>query len=304
MDNNYLVYNNISIEDGSKNSIIFGENKSNCIQKCSTEQNCLGLDIINPICKNSSTYSECLQENTNDGISKITPENFNKYNCKILNNINNTNYVLNSDNTSYIKNQYADLKSSLKNSVYYLMIKDMYLSVNNQSNQIFLVGNNDIKLASLFKFNSNGNIIEVKTNKCLQTNGTNLILTNCDSNNTNQEFIYENKLKTIRPVSNTLDNNLCFTLDSSQSIKLEQCTNDKNQSIITESENNIDNFDVDIDDMSINSFKNFSMCSNPTYQIIVNVILCCIIIYFIWFVCRKTYKDNSNDEIAVSTPFK
>lgn len=305
-NNNYLLYNNISIEDGSNGSNILGDEKINCIQECSSENNCLGVNISNPICDSSNNYAECLNENNvtnNSGINSIMPENFSKFNCKILNNINNTNFVLNSENnTSYIKNSSGNLIPMLPNSIYYLKIDNMYLSINNEYNQIFLVGNNNIGLASLFKFNSNGNIVEVKTNKCLQTNGEYLILTNCDSTNINQEFIYENKLKTIRPITNTTNNALCLTLDSTNKITLEECSNTSEQKIISESENQIDNFDSD--GLSINTFKNINFCSNPTYQIIVNVILCCIIIYFIWFICRKTYKDNSNDDIILSTPFK
>ena len=73
--------------------------------------------------------------------------------------------------------------------------------------------------------------------------------------------------------------------------------------IHTESENiSIDNFKSDlIRNIDIN-INNINFCSNPIYKIIINVILCIIIIYFIWFVSRKDYNINYYEDL-ISTPF-
>ena len=302
MNNNYLRYNNTSINDNSKNSSFFGLNEQDCIQKCSNDSNCLGLNITNPICNNSYDYTECIKKNyTDTGISNNKPINLNQYNCVILNDINDANTVLSStNNTSYIKNKNANNIPSLasSNTNYYLIIGDMYLSINNELNHMFLVGQDQIENASTFYFNSNGNIIESKTNKCLQTNGDYLILTNCTQNNTSQEFIFENKLNTIRPLANTNNNSLCFTLDSSQRIILQECNyNNKNNQSVKFNNNTIENFNSE----QTTSTQENTICSNQVYKLIINIILIIILLFFIYYIYRETYKDNNY--VSQDTPF-
>ena len=57
-----------------------------------------------------------------------------------------------------------------------------------------------------------------------------------------------------------------------------------------------DNLDIN------NPFENVEFCSSPVYKSIVTLILFGIIVYFIWFLCRKIYKEDYT-EIEVSTPF-
>lgn len=51
-------------------------------------------------------------------------------------------------------------------------------------------------------------------------------------------------------------------------------------------------------------FQDINFCSNYVYKTIITVILSLIIIYFIWFLCRKKYKENYTDIIETSTPFE
>jgi hypothetical protein len=48
---------------------------------------------------------------------------------------------------------------------------------------------------------------------------------------------------------------------------------------------------------------NIEFCSDPTYKIIVTLILIGIIAFFIWFVSRKKYWDDSVEGSEISTPF-
>ena len=54
--------------------------------------------------------------------------------------------------------------------------------------------------------------------------------------------------------------------------------------------NSKENFDSDLDDF--NSLKKLNLCSNVIYKTIVTLILCGILIYFIWYLTRKQYKDS------------
>lgn len=53
-----------------------------------------------------------------------------------------------------------------------------------------------------------------------------------------------------------------------------------------------------------NKFENIEYCSNSTYKIIITIILVGILIYFIWFVSRKKYFEDSEYITKTnSTPF-
>lgn len=307
--NNYLLYSKVNIQDSPKSKNNFLDDKSRCIEICSSENNCQGINIVNPTCEKNDTLTKCLNENINNttGVNTINSENLTQYNCNFLTNINDTNYVLDSDkNTSFIKNEFVNKLNNLSlDKKYYLKINNRYIGIKNINNQTFLIPIDDINLASKFKFNSNSNIIESKTNKCIQSNGNYLVLKDCIQNNPTQQFIYENKTNTIRPITNSSDNNLClsFNDDDNDMIVLEECDLKKklHQSIDTqinnlfesksESASNIEeNFDVD----GLIDLKNINFCSNHIYKTVVTLILVGILVYFIWYLIRKKYKDNDD----------
>ena len=350
MDSDYLIYNFVNIEDSLKPNYSFSKDKNSCINICSSETNCQGVNISKPICgsgsesesenENVSTNTitntntntntsnnignECIKSNLGNGISSIEPENLKNYNCNFLTNINPTNYVTNSENNySFIKKQYGNNLNNISlNKKYYLKINNMYIGIDYKQNQIFLVNTNDISLASVFQFNKNGNIIETKTNKCIQINGDYLILEDCIQDNVFQEFIYENKSNTIRPNSNNLENNICFSLDfgnqnGTNNIVLEECNYSNNINQLVEVEvkveleantnNNKENFvinDNNLNDLNdLNDLKKINYCSNPVYKTIVTFILCCILIYFIWYLTRKKYNNDGiiDSDLSVGT---
>ena len=311
MDSNYLIYNFVNIEDSLTSKNIFLKNKEDCLNICTSETNCQGVNITNPKCENSNIQDECVKSNMNNGISSIKPENLTEYNCKFLKNINNTNYVTNSENNnSFIKKQYGNNLNNIPlNQKYFLKINDKYIGIDSKKNQIFLVTFNDISSASIFQFNKNSNIIETKSNKCIQINGDYLVLKDCIQDNMSQEFIYENKSNTIRPLDDNFSKNLCFSIDNqntSNNIILEECNYayNKNQFIETETESETDidsnyvkeNFESDKD--NLNGLKKINFCSNAIYKTIVTLILSCILIYFIWYLTRKQYKDNIESDFS------
>ena len=304
MDSNYLLYNDVNIEDSLKPKNMFSKDKSKCLNICSSEDYCQGLNIENPACENNNTLTECINKKLNNGILNINPEDLSKYNCKFLSNINKTNYVTNSENnTSYVKKEYADNINNLDLSrQYHLKINNIYFGTHIKQNQIFLIPVNEILSASIFMFNKNGNIIETNTGKCLQSNGENLILQDCIEDNLSQQFIYESKSNTIRPITNTFKNNLCLSLNNANSLVLEDCNNNNNQQVnveaITDSHSRIsEKFESD----NFLNLKKINFCSNTIYKTIVTLILCGILIYFIWYLTRKQYKDNNETDIQTSS---
>jgi hypothetical protein len=311
MDNNYLLYNNVNIEDSLTPKNIYSNDKSNCLNICSSEDNCQGLNIKNPVCENNNTLTECTNQKLGGGIININPINLTQYNCKFLSNINNTNYVIDSENnTTYVKKEHADNINNLDlTKQYYLKINNVYFGTKKKQNQIFLIPVNDIQSASIFTFNKNNNIIETNTGKCLQINGDYLIFDDCIQDNLNQQFIYESKTNTFRPVTNTFTNNLCLSLNGENSLVLEECNyiNKNNQEVYIEaktfSKSGIkENFEYDnFESNNFGNLKKINFCSNTIYKTIVTLILCGILIYFIWYLTRKQYKDNNETDVQTSS---
>ena len=306
MDSNYLLYNRVNIEDTPIPNYIFSENKENCLKICSSEDNCQGLNISNPICENNDSLTDCVNLKLNNSISNTTSEDLTKYNCKFLSNINKTNYVINSENnTSFVKKEYANNINDLDiTKQYYLKINNIYLGTILKYNIIFLVPVTDIKSASVFILNKNNNIIETKTGKCLQTNGDYLILEDYVQDNLNQQFIYESKSNTIRPITNIFNNNLCFTLNNTDFVVLEECNynNNNNQQVNVEV-NTLSNLGLK-ENFKLDNFYNLqkiNFCSNTIYKTVITIILCGILIYFIWYLTRKQYKDNNDTDIQTSS---
>jgi hypothetical protein len=242
-----------------------------------------------------------------NGIDNTKPENLSYFNCVFLKNINGTNYVYSSQNTdSFVKKQYGNnLNNISPNDKFYLKIDGKYITIQQSDGQIYLTWVPDVSNATSFKFNNNGNIIEPLSGKCVQINGNYLFLQHCIQDNVEQEFIYESKSNTIRPITNNLNKNLCFTLGSKQNsihgiqnIVLENCnfSDNKYQSIDKQNLETFDSVNSDLNDL-----KKVNFCSNSVYKTIVTSILCCILIYFIWYLIKKEYKDNRNFDIFNKT---
>lgn len=316
MNNNFIQYNQINIDDKSNNKIIYNNDINICLSECETNDNCQGIAITKPICSKNKSLLECINSFTNIDIFNIIPENLYKHKCKFLSNIVNNEQIHHSEeNKSLIKNRYINMLDSKidTSKYYYLKINNKYLSIINKHANIFLTTNDSIDKASLFKFNHDGKIIELKTSKCLQTNGKHIILTDCNMNNDIQKFIYENKFNSIRPCS---DDALCLSEINDQygvNIKIKECKYVPAQNVQIEKtsetlkireieEQNFENFKSFRKQIE-NKLDNVNYCSNPLYKSVVLIILICILIYFIWFVTRKKYSDDLNISDLVSTPF-
>jgi hypothetical protein len=323
MDNNYLQYRQTGINDNPNDKIIYNNDIKVCLNECETSDECDGITISNSKCNKNITFSECISSFNDIDILNSDPENLYKYKCKFLSNIDDTNQVyFSEEKKSYIKNEYINMLNSKidTSKYYYLKIDDKYLAISDKQDNILLVSSNSIDKASLFKFNSDGNIIELKTSKCLETNGNYIILTDCDVNLDTQKFIYENKFNSIRPFNSSQDDLiLCLGLglqsdNLGNKIELEECNYSSTQ-IITAQESNETNETNETDEtQQYENFKSLrkqiekklddvNYCSNPIYKTIVLIILVGILIYFIWFVSRKQYTDELNVSELVSTPF-
>lgn len=321
MDNNFLQYRQTGINDNPNEKIIYNNDIKVCLNECVSNDECDGITISNPKCNKNITFSKCISSFNDIDILNSDPENLYKYKCKFLSNINDTNQVyFSEEKKSYIKNEYINMLNAKidTSKYYYLKIDDKYLAISDKHDNILLVSSNSIDKASLFKFNSDGNIIELKTSKCLETNGNYIILTDCDVNLDTQKFIYENKFNSIRPFSSSQDNSiLCMGLGTQSDnldnkIELEECNYSSSQLIQVQEKNETDETDGTDETNETQHYENFkcknkvydiNYCSNPIYKTIVLIILVGILIYFIWFVSRKQYTDELNVSELVSTPF-
>ncbi len=340
MNNNFIEYNQSNIITNPNEKIIYNKDTSNCLDDCKINIDCKGLVISNPICDINLPLSECINLVSDIDILNVKPQNLYEPKCKFISDTNNLSQIYNSNkHTTYLKNKYVNnlnYQIDLSKS-YYLKINNKYLSTNDEFSNMFLITQDNIEKACLFKFNSDNNIIETKTKKCLQTNGKYLILTDCDNFSSNQKFIYENKLNSIRPINfsdgnyvsclglpnksninnpniNNQNNYINFDSDilSDNRIVLEECKFTPKQNIQIEEEN------ISINDKSKSNtnenftslaqlekkIENIEYCSNPIYKSVVFIILIGILIYLIWFVSRKRFFEDIdyNNETSL-TPF-
>ena len=326
MNNNFLYYNKINVNGNPNDKIIYNNDTGICLNKCVSDNNCQGVTISNPQCGKNMTFSECIGLFTDIDILNTNPENLYKPKCKFLSNVENSNQVyFTEENKSYIKNKYGNMLNFKidTSKYYYLKINEKYLGVNNELNSLFLIFVNSLNDASLFKFNSDGNIIELKSSKCLQTNGNYIILADCDNNLITQNFIYENKFNSIRPI-NFIQDNKMFCIDVGENnetggrIKLVECNYSATQTVYAElKEYEKHEKQKKIDEQNEQLYENFksfrkqienkmddvNFCSDPVYKTIVFIVLVLILIYFIWFITRKQYSDDIDIRELVSTPF-
>lgn len=300
---NYLLYNNVNIEDVANPQYINIKDKKECIDLCSSETNCQGVNIEKTI--------------------------MNEEKCKLIKNLNNSNHITESEsNTTLIKKENLNIFDVLDiNKEYHLKINGYYIGIENKNNHLFLeliTDNNPNITKATFKFNPNGNIFATQYDKCIQANGNFLILQDYIPDDPTQEFIFENKTNTIRPKSNRFPNNFCNTFrdDFCLDVKLENIVmnlcdyKNKNQYIDIEPINEIteelklnqelkEDFKTDLEIAQLEKLKKINFCSNIVYKIIVTLILLGILIYFIWFLIRKKYKDNIdiNSNLFTSTNY-
>jgi hypothetical protein len=297
MNNKYLQYNNIYIIDNPNQEIFPINTESECLNICDNDPNCRGVNIENPLCEDTQTTQECLNSIGSYGIVN-NPDDLKKYNCKIISQLNNTNFITNSSVTnSFVNKENVDYSNKLSNQLYYLKNNNKYISVQNILGNQTLTWTNNIGSASKFKFNNFGNIIENNSNKCVQVNGNFLNLNSCVQDNNSQIFVFDTKLNNIRPINNINgDNILCLDLSyntDNNKIILEKCSFNvsseyNNQYIQQINANTKENFKSN-DEIQID---NIDYCSNSYYKMIITIILIGILIYFIWFVSRKKYFDN------------
>ena len=347
MDNNFIQYHQVQINTKPNEKNIFLDSDLECIGLCQNDTNCQGVSYY------KLNYIEDNKDTSIGNDVNTNPANFNKTNCGFLTNINSSNQITPSKNkTTLVKSKYLQLNGKLANSnkTFYLKIGSKYLGISKNHNNLYLVSNDDILLASKFKFGSQNNIfVETETNKCLTINGVYIILDNCDEQSEKQKFIYENKLKTIRPsiihsvetsgsdsgiiVLSSLDETtntqaqltpqMCFTLNEingDNRIRLVECdyelnkiqkvtpidTTDKTNLNSTSNSNENEPFSSYVYEGEFDSIvDNVNFCSDPTYKIIITLILLGIIGFFIWFVSRKKYWDDKISDIAeTASPFK
>jgi hypothetical protein len=270
-ENRYIKYNDINIRDGQK------IRKENNDQEYLTQEEKIKYKTeCKKIC---GEYNDC------DGLN-IDDEN----SCGIIKKVDNRNIISHdNNNTSYVK---KDLVKNYDNDREYTLKlgDDAFVTSETEYGQILLKATKNKKNANKFKFDKNDNIIDIKNKKCIQSNGSNLILNNCDDNDKNQKFIIENKLQTLRN-----DKNNCLTTNESN-ITLEECDNSLiknnsqtvktklNEEILKEEENyeskiNVINYD-DYNDEENNSMA----CENNIYKLVINIIFATIVMILIYYI--------------------
>lgn len=289
--NQYVKYNNIYIND-KNNSQQQSEFQKLYEERQEEEQQnkIASLTKQEKLKYNAKCLQICGENESCNGLN-IDEDN----ECGIINKITNNNKITKSeDNTSYVK---KDLVKDYNNSDEYLLKlgHHKYITSEDEYGQTLLKATNHKKDASKFKFNNNNSIINTDTNKCVQSNGSYLILSDCDANNKSQNFIIENKLNTLRN-----DSNNCLTRYSeSDKVTLTECDNSltKNNSQIVHTKKSKDkenydtqqkNIDLDYDDDEDDYSS--SICENNTYKIVMNVVFAVIIFLLLYYII------NSNGE--------
>ena len=65
-------------------------------------------------------------------------------------------------------------------------------------------------------------------------------------------------------------------------------------------------FNDKLENLNLFTIPDQNLCSNPIYKTIVTLILCGILLYLIWYLCKKQYQDDKIQmqmQIEISTPF-
>lgn len=294
--NQYIKYNNIHIND--KNNLLQkSELKELHEERYENEQKrkITSLTKQEKLKYNAKCLKVCGENESCDGLN-IDGEN----ECGIIKKIANNNKITKSEhNTSYVKKDLV--KNYNNNDEYLLKLGDhKYITSEDEYGQTLLKATNHKKDADKFKFNDNNSIVNTYTNKCVQSNGSYLILSDCDTNNKNQNFIIENKLNTLRNNSNN-----CLTRYSeSDKVTLTECDNslNKNNSQIVNAKKSKDkeNYDtqkknIDLDeDEEDDDEDNYSssICKNNTYKIIMNIVFAVIIYLLLYYILNNNESNK------------
>jgi len=257
---NYVKYNNLLLNDGTNKKETVNL-KTDCINKCSNNPNCQGVNIITNNVQN--------QVNT-DGYNY---QNVPQITCQYVSNIcySNTKNE-NANSTLYAKKN----NSHLENNVPYLL-KNNNVCLSTKNNNLGATNCNDINNVTPVLVNTDSNIIKVgmKGDICLNyDNNGNLNLDKCNTFNPNHKFIYENVYNTLRPYN-----------DSSQCVNTTKITNNGNTNYkyITvpctqsSSQNNVtfENYHNTIAD-NIEHFQNKDYSTDMMYYVIYITLLCMI----------------------------
>jgi hypothetical protein len=288
--NNFLNYQNTTINNGNYLGTISTKDEAVCNEICNNSVNCTGYNISNPICNETNRVLGCIEQiaKTNNFFEKTLDSNPFDYKCDLLNNLNKNFYNYdNSKEISLMKQEYVNKIYQLNETNPYLLnINNNYLLSDNINNQDNIIGSSNINEADEFYFKKNS-IIHSPSEKCIELNGEYLKLNDCDHNNFNQNLILENQFNSIRSLNN---HNLCLTNDNNKII-MSECINNSNnnqQDVILK-----DNINLQTKYNSLNNITEpfgIPCCNDPYYTIIVNIIILIIIILLVWFLIIK----NSN----------
>jgi len=216
MTSNYIPYKNILIYDGSSNinDGLSPTDRDKCLKKCNSDINCKGVGLL--------TYDST---NLNDQPYKIQ-----KLKCNFVNNIDNTNYKdINNQGIFYSKSDFHALNLHA-NTQYQFTIsnRDVNIILKQINGFYQLYGDKDLALdpnsnnKNTFYYDPiNYNIIldnnGIATNYCLESTSFGIILSEINTFNNNQKFVYESIMSTIRPLTNLSQ---CLTLDTANNNKI------------------------------------------------------------------------------------
>lgn len=254
---NYIKYDNLVLNDGT-NAQETVNNENDCINKCSNNPNCQGVNIRK---NNQNQISE-------DGYNY---QNVLPVKCEYINNICYSNTKnKNNDSNFYAKKNNLHLEN---NTPYLLKNNNICLSVSNNN----IVGGsscNNIKNPTPVLFDTTHNTIKIGTkgDTCLNFDNNNLNLLKCNTFSPNQKFIYENVYNTLRPYNDTTQ---CVNAKKLNNGTYKFSTDPCGQ-LTTKNETKFENYHNYISDDSIEHFKNKDYSTDMTYYIIYITLLCMI----------------------------
>jgi hypothetical protein len=257
---NYIKYNNLLVNDGT-NVQSTVNNPQDCINKCSNNPNCQGVNIK----KND-------QPNVSDdgyNYQTVLP-----IKCEYINNICYSNTKSpNSDSNFYAKKNNSHLETNVP---YILKNNDKCLSID--KNNIIIGSNcNDKKNLMPVTFDTTYNTIKIGSgsDSCLNFDGTKLNLLKCNDFSSGQKFVYENVYNTLRPYDDTTRcvhaKNMTSNGNSNYIFSVDPC-----EQLIGKNQTTFENYHTHVLSDSIEQFQNKDYSQDMTYYIIYISLLCII----------------------------
>lgn len=189
----YISYPNLVVNDGTYIQDLTN-NQLTCINKCNSNPNCKGLNIIKNLPQ---------EEVTIDGYNyEQTPT----IACEYVSNIAYSNSLVENENSTF----YAK-KNNLafeNNTPYLLNTGNECLSLQKMKDGTLdfkSVSCNDYDNLTPVYFNTTSDTVKVgnEGNNCLRYVETDLNLTPCNDYNNDQKFIYDHVFKSLRPFNDT-----------------------------------------------------------------------------------------------------